>query len=201
MQKRLRAARAHDDERELAVEIRAKKLELAEAMNVREPVPPGGERADNVGSEGIACATCAVGKPGERGAYAGGDCCSGRAENVFSDDEVAALAQAGTRPRDLVPARGPAADPGCAFRGPTGCSLAVAHRPTVCVRYACQALQRQLHRSGRHVEALAAELGAALDMRLRSRARSARIGSGARRCCDLSEELYITSGRPAAERN
>ena len=108
------------------------------------------------------CSTCARGKPAERGAYAGGDCCSGRTELVFSADETAALALTGSRARDLVLPPGEQA--GCAFRGPVGCSLAVAHRPSICVRYACTTLQRELHALGRldAVEALAHELGAAL---------------------------------------
>jgi hypothetical protein len=81
---------------------------------------------------------------------------------VFDDDEVAALAQAGTRARDLVAPRGE--HPGCAFRGATGCTLEVAHRPSVCVRYACDKLAAELHRAGRldDVEALAAELAQAM---------------------------------------
>lgn len=108
------------------------------------------------------CGACAHGKPAERGHYAGGDCCSGRTELVFSADEIAVLAHTGTRARDLVLPPGEQA--GCAFRGPAGCSLAVAHRPSICVRYACTTLQRELHRLGRldAVEALAADLGAAL---------------------------------------
>ena len=144
---KFRAAMAKDGEQAEADEVLARKLALAAAYG-----------------EVSSCATCAKGKPGERGAYAGGDCCSGGALVVFSDEEVAALAQTGTRPSDLEPAHGPARDPGCAFRGPTGCTLEVAHRPAVCVRYACQILQRELHRSGRHdIEQLARELGAALD--------------------------------------
>ncbi len=109
-----------------------------------------------------ACSTCARGKPAERGAYAGGDCCSGRTELVFSADETAALALTGTRARDLV--RPTEDQAGCAFRGPVGCSLAVAHRPSICVRYACTTLQRELHQRGRldAVERLARDLGAAL---------------------------------------
>jgi hypothetical protein len=108
------------------------------------------------------CARCADGQPWPRGAYVGGDCCSGVTAHLFSDAEVAALAQTGTRPRDLrAPGDAPA---GCAFRGATGCSLAVADRPSVCVRYACAGLQRELHRLGRldDVERLARELGEAL---------------------------------------
>ncbi len=113
-------------------------------------------------SDVSSCGTCARGRPGERGRYAGGDCCSGRTELVFSDDEIAALAQTGTRARDLVLPPGEQA--GCAFRGPTSCSLAVAHRPAICVRYACNTLQRELHQRDRldEVERLAGELRVAI---------------------------------------
>jgi hypothetical protein len=112
------------------------------------------------------CARCATGQPwprgGYAGAYAGGDCCSGTTAHLFSDAEVAALASTGTRRSDLrAPGDAPA---GCAFRGATGCSLEVAHRPSVCVRYACAGLSRELHRLGRldDVERLARELGETL---------------------------------------
>ncbi len=144
LKRRLVAERA-PHEREAALAIRALKLRLAAA-------------AGSVDS----CASCATGRPWPRGAYDGGDCCSGRTEDLFADDEVTALAQAGTRPRDLVAPRGD--HPGCAFRGPTGCTLALAHRPTVCVRYACDRLLAELHKHGRldEVEALSAELARAL---------------------------------------
>ena len=144
LKRRLRAERT-GAEHAAAREIRSLKARLAAAIG-----------------EVTSCATCAAGMPWPRGAYAGGDCCSGRTEHLFSDDEVAALAQAGTRPRDLVAPRGQ--HPGCAFRGAAGCTLDVEHRPTVCVRYACLGLQRELHRAGRldAVEALAAELAQAL---------------------------------------
>jgi hypothetical protein len=108
------------------------------------------------------CASCAAGKPSPRGIFAGGDCCSSPTDGLFDDVESAALAQAGTRPRDLVTPRGEHA--GCAFRGATGCTLATEHRPTVCVRYACDGLRRELHRLGRldEVEQLANELRDAL---------------------------------------
>jgi hypothetical protein len=134
-----------DDERVLARRLLDLKLAMAEASG-----------------EVSACAGCATGQPWPRGGYAGGDCCSGTTAHLFSDAEVAALASTGTRPSDLhAPGDAPA---GCAFRGSTGCSLEVAHRPSVCVRYACAGLQRELHRLGRldEVERLARELGAAL---------------------------------------
>jgi hypothetical protein len=34
---------------------------------------------------------------------------------------------------------------GCAFRGATGCTLALDHRPARCVHYLCETLRRELH--------------------------------------------------------
>ena len=143
--KRLRAERARH-EREAALSIRALKLDLSRATG-----------------DVASCAGCAVGKESPRGIFAGGDCCSSPTAGLFDDVEVAALAQAGTRPRDLVAPRGVHA--GCAFRGERGCTLEVEHRPTVCVRYACDGLRRELHRAGRldHVEGLAVKLHRAVD--------------------------------------
>jgi hypothetical protein len=58
---------------------------------------------------------------------------------------VAALAHAGTGPRDLVAPRGVDLHAGCAFRGPRGCTLEVTHRPARCVHYFCDTLRRELH--------------------------------------------------------
>ena len=134
-------------ERELAERLLALKREMAGAT--------GQVRA---------CSTCAEGQAWPRGAYAGGDCCSGLADNVFSDDEIAALALTGTRARDLVEPPRDDAQAGCVFRGAHGCSLAVDHRPSVCVRYACTKLQRELSRLGRldSTEQIARELGEVL---------------------------------------
>jgi hypothetical protein len=66
---------------------------------------------------------------------------------VFDDDEVAALALAGTKPRDLGGLRGDHA--GCAFRGPHGCSLDARDRPNVCVRFACRELEAEMRADGR----------------------------------------------------
>lgn len=113
-------------ERETALAIRALKVEISAAL------------------AGVdACRSCSTGKPWPRGAYAGGDCCSGVTADVFDDDEVAALAQAGTRPRDLNAPRGE--HPGCAFRGPHGCTLEAADRPGLCVHYVCETLRGELH--------------------------------------------------------
>lgn len=77
-------------------------------------------------------------------AWPGGHCCSGHTRNLFTEPELAALRLSGTTPRQLKP---PLSDhAGCAFRGPQGCSLKVAHRPNLCVRYICGELQNELDR-------------------------------------------------------
>ena len=127
--RRERAAVPSDAERGAAHEVRARKDEVAAAL-----------------ADVTACASCAHGKRFPRGAFAGGDCCSGVTADLFSDDEVAALAQAGTRPRDLRPPR--TVHAGCAFRGATGCTLAAVDRPGRCVHYTCTTLRRELRARG-----------------------------------------------------
>lgn len=97
--------------------------------------------------EGVrACAGCGHGHSLPHGRWDGGFCCGGRTDGVFDDDEVAALALAGTRPRDL---RLPAGDhAGCAFRGPEGCSLDARDRPNLCVRFVCRELEGELREDG-----------------------------------------------------
>lgn len=112
-----------------AVDLRALRLELAAAVGAVE-----------------SCKSCAIGHPPPHGHFAGGHCCGLQTEDAFNDDEVAALAQAGTRPADLSLPRGDHA--GCAFRGPGGCSLDLPHRPNLCVRYLCPDLKRELARRG-----------------------------------------------------
>jgi hypothetical protein len=118
-----------DEERAVAAELRRHREAMSAAF------------------AGVAsCASCAIGYPEPHGHWAGGHCCGGRTENVFTDDEIAALAFAGTRPSDLRP---PSSDmAGCAFRGPSGCSLAAGDRPSVCVRYLCRDLAEELRVRG-----------------------------------------------------
>jgi hypothetical protein len=78
--------------------------------------------------------------------WPGGHCCSGATEALFTDPELAALACSGTTPADLTGPR--SAHRGCCFRGPAGCSLEPADRPTLCVRYTCPELERELERRG-----------------------------------------------------
>lgn len=147
---RLRAqvARPVDaEERALAQEVLARKLGVVEELRA-------------VSS----CRTCATGQPWPRGHHDGGACCAGVTAELFDDNELAALARAGTRPRDLTPPRGAEGHAGCAFRGPRGCTLAVAHRPGRCVHYLCDTLRRELHRREQldAVEARLAELDRAM---------------------------------------
>ncbi|HEX3481286.1 MAG TPA: hypothetical protein VHT91_40010 [Kofleriaceae bacterium] len=150
LRQRLRAERASavaDDERALAAEVARVKLAVAAAIG------------------GVAsCGSCAVRQPWPVGGFAGGACCAGVTANIFDDHELAALAGAGTRPRDLRPPAGRDAHAGCAFRGAEACSLALEHRPARCVRYACDTLRAELHRRGRldDVEARLAELDRAM---------------------------------------
>ncbi len=89
-----------------------------------------------------ACGSCARGRPEPNGHWPGGSCCGSRTLDLFSAPEVAALKLVGVAARDLVPPRADHA--GCAFRGPAGCSLPPAHRPSICVRYICLELRAEL---------------------------------------------------------
>lgn len=131
---RLRAERAATPSREekaAAIRLRAIKLEAAEALSAAQPT---------------ACSTCATGKRAPRGTYVGGDCCSGITADLFEGEHLAALAHAGTRPRDLRAPRSTHA--GCAFRGEQGCTLATEHRPARCVHYTCMTLRKELRVNG-----------------------------------------------------
>lgn len=127
------------------------------------------------------CRGCARGHPLPHGRWHGGHCCGGRTELVFTDDEVAALRLAGTTPSHLVPpgsgwGLGPHAPErdhaGCAFRGPDGCSLAAADRPSLCVRFICRELEEELRGRGdlREIKAIAAALGKTFERWRRLRA-------------------------------
>jgi hypothetical protein len=151
LRRRLRAERSStvgDEERALAAGVARAKLAVAAGFG-------------RVAS----CGSCAVRQPWPVGGFAGGACCAGVTADLFDDHELAALAGAGTRPRDLRPPAGRDAHAGCAFRGAEACSLALAHRPARCVRYACDTLRAELHRHGR-LDAVEAEL-AELDRAMR----------------------------------
>jgi hypothetical protein len=150
LRRRLRDEHAHHiagEERALAQELRARKLAVASELDALS-----------------SCRTCATGEPWPRGAYDGGACCAGVTADLFDANELAALAQAGTRPRHLIPPAGADDHAGCAFRGPRGCTLEVTHRPGRCVHYLCETVRGELHRRGQldTVEAKRAELSRAM---------------------------------------
>ena len=101
--------------------------------------------------------------------WPGGHCCSGPTRNLFTDEELAALRLARTTPGVLRLPRG--AHSGCAFRGPLGCSLDAAHRPSLCVRYTCRDLEAELGRgpSRSTVRDLQRQLAAAFDRFVQAR--------------------------------
>jgi hypothetical protein len=105
------------------------------------------------------CSGCASGHPLPHGRWDGGHCCGCATTQVFTDDEIAALRLGGTTPARLAAPAGDHA--GCAFRGPGGCSLDAADRPSICVRYVCRELEDELRGRGDRasVKAIAAELG------------------------------------------
>ena len=117
-----------------------------------------------------ACAGCARGHSLPHGRWSGGQCCGGRTEDIFTDDELAALRLSGTTPGRLEPPRSDHA--GCAFRGPRGCSLEVADRPNLCVRYVCRELEAELAERGTlaDVKKIARDLGRAFDRFARAKA-------------------------------
>lgn len=90
------------------------------------------------------CSSCAKGAPEPNGRWDGGFCCAGNTEDLFDDDELAALMAGGTSNRCLTLPR--CAHAGCAFRGPTGCSLPAGDRPTRCVAHICDELWCELAR-------------------------------------------------------
>ncbi len=96
------------------------------------------------------CHSCAKGHPLPFGRWAGGHCCGGETEKLFTDDELAAMKLTGISPSDLVPPKSEMA--GCAFRGPEGCALEPVHRPTLCVAYTCRELEGELRQGGTRSE-------------------------------------------------
>lgn len=142
----MRRRRASRTERDLAATLRRTRLEASAAMS------------------GVRCCACCVPIRRRRGrataAAGGGFCCRGEAGVVFSDAEVAALSLGGTRPWHLIPAAGLVRGAGCIFLGRSGCSLAPAHRPNICVSHLCVDLKRELHQAGalERVDGLCLEL-------------------------------------------
>jgi len=117
---------ASSDEVQLALQLRTLREQFAARL--------GGAQA---------CCSCV--RP-QSTRWPGGHCCSGHTRDRFSDCELGALRLSGTSPRHLRPPR--SEQVGCAFRGPRGCSLAVAHRPFLCVSYVCRDLQNELDQRG-----------------------------------------------------
>lgn len=150
---RLRDRRGSPDERELARDLREQRVGLSRAVGPLE-----------------ACASCARGQPGTPAGFDGGFCCASDASQLFTEDEAASLAMAGTRPRHMpTPGCAPA---GCAFRDRHACTLDPAHRPNVCLRYLCTDARRELHDRGDldRVEELIADLETDFDDFVRARA-------------------------------
>ncbi len=143
---------------ELAATVEAYERELAEAVLAQKREVSAQLAAVT------SCRTCATGQPRPVGHYDGGACCSGNTPDLFDDNELAALVHAGTRVADLTPPRTEHA--GCAFRGATGCTLALAHRPARCVHYVCTTLRRELH-SRHQLDAIEQSL-AELDRRMQA---------------------------------
>ena len=132
LRERLREAMAEQpgpEEQRLAAELRALKLEVSAAL-----------------ASVTSCRTCATGKRPPRGTFVGGDCCSATTADLFSEEQLAPLVQAGTRPRHLRAPRTEHA--GCSFRGAQGCTLATEHRPGRCVHYTCIMLRGELRKRG-----------------------------------------------------
>ncbi len=126
---RLEARAATPRERELAVELRGLRLKVALALG-----------------EVTRCRECARKYPLPHGRWDGGYCCGTNTDKVFTDDEIASLVLAGTTAAALAPPRSDHA--GCVFRGPTGCSLDPGDRPSICSRYLCLELVRELRARG-----------------------------------------------------
>lgn len=81
------------------------------------------------------------------GLFSGGHCCSGNTLEIFHVHEIEILALTGTKFADL---RAPQSlHAGCAFRGPSACSLSMENRPSLCIRYLCRELRDELNRKER----------------------------------------------------
>ncbi len=93
-----------------------------------------------------ACHGCARGHPLPAGRWEGGHCCGGQTLAIWSQEECASLKLSGTDAARLSPPAGDHA--GCAFRGERGCSLEPEDRPTLCLRYVCSTLNRELRARG-----------------------------------------------------
>ncbi len=117
--------------------------ESASALQLRALREALGARLGTV----VACTDCVRPRSLD---WPGGHCCSGRTAELFTDDELASLKLAGTTSRHFKSPNlghaGRSDHTGCVFRGPAGCALPPSHRPSLCVRYMCFDLQRELDR-------------------------------------------------------
>lgn len=171
---RLRHPRSRADEvdavrRRLVVQPAPSAASDEELTLARELLRLRGELTHALGAVS-ACSGCARGRSLPHGRWNGGQCCGGRTEEIFTDDELGALRLSGTTTARLAPPRSDHA--GCAFRGPAGCSLDVADRPNLCVRYICRELEAELLEQGTltNVKKVARELGRTFDELSRVRA-------------------------------
>lgn len=138
------------------------KMLVGEMMRIRESL---------LAKSGVvqSCSSCAKGCPLPHGRWDGGFCCSGHTDDIFNPVEVAFLRASGAQPIDFQP---PASEhAGCAFRGPTSCSLQPKHRPNLCLYYICDDLSHELASKGRwdDVDHLAQQLRDALEQFARLR--------------------------------
>jgi hypothetical protein len=91
------------------------------------------------------CRSCALRMPGGVPEFPGGFCCGGGTEGVTPWRELAAIRLAGA---DLAETPVTMDHAGCIFRTREGCTLTPRDRPSMCVRYACRELARELHGRG-----------------------------------------------------
>jgi hypothetical protein len=175
VRRRLVASDATDEEVELARELARLRVAMIEAIG-------------SVSS----CSGCARGRSLPHGRWDGGHCCGGRTEDIFTDDELAALRLAGTTPARLT-LPPPSDHAGCAFRGPEGCSLAVVDRPSLCVRFLCRELEAELSSSSEwpRVKKLRRALGETFTRFANLRAQPSRQSQ----TCTVVPTVPICSGR------
>jgi hypothetical protein len=170
------------EERELAARLVDLKRKLASAF------------------EGVeSCRGCARGEPLPKGRWDGGRCCGTETALVFSPHEVRALDAAAVRASELVPPDDELA--GCVFRGARGCSLAVEHRATICLVYACADLKTEIASSARNelIQTLRSELSEAFDAFVRLGG-DARVERGAPMVVDVDDSSTESPSHRAFQR-